>query len=64
MGGRNPAGLSQADQDATAVSFRTGSGDRLTSRRCHEITSAVHSQIRHADFRAKSHSLSITICSC
>jgi hypothetical protein len=28
-------------KDATAVRFRTGSGDRLTSRRCHEVTSAV-----------------------
>lgn len=39
--GRTPSRLSQAAWDATAVRFRTGSGDRLTSRRCHEITSAV-----------------------
>ncbi|RUM07054.1 hypothetical protein EFB14_30490 [Rhizobium fabae] len=25
-------------QDATAINLRMGSGDRLTSRRCHEIT--------------------------
>ncbi|KAA9387205.1 hypothetical protein F4V89_08030 [Neorhizobium galegae] len=57
VGGRSAAGLSQADQDATAVSFRTGSGDRLTSRRCHEITSAVlfrsGRRSRHAESRRK-----------
>ena len=30
--------LAQARQNATAVIFRTGSGGRLTSRRCHEDT--------------------------
>ena len=67
VGGRSPAGLSQADQDATAVNFRTGSGDRLTSRRCHEITSAVLSQIRSwigdAQTHRKSPASPITICS-
>ncbi len=33
--------LPEAFEDATAVIFRTGSGDRLTSRCCREITLAV-----------------------
>jgi hypothetical protein len=39
--GRIVFDLPQAPEDATAVIFRTGSGDRLTSRRCREITLAV-----------------------
>lgn len=39
--GLNVPGLPQVLEDAIAVIFRTGSGDRLTSRCCREITLAV-----------------------
>jgi len=39
--GLDGCGLPKARKDATAVIFRTGSGGRLTSRRCREITLAV-----------------------
>lgn len=39
--GRSVSVLSKAAQDATADRFRSGSGDRLTSRCCREITLAV-----------------------
>lgn len=41
LGGLNVPGLSKVLEDAIAVIFGTGSGDRLTSRCCREITLAV-----------------------